>query len=370
MTEFDFTMRRQRLGEALGAKGFDAVAMVPGANFFYLTGIKFHLMERPTILFIDNEATVTAVMPSLERGKWQSTGPGGETHYWRDSDGYDRAMADAVAALPGKRIGVEGLRMRMFEAEALRHHVGNGSVEDAQELISAMRLIKDDAEINLLREAIRISEAALETTLKVVERGISEVEICQTLVSAMLDQGADGVAFAPLVLSGAAAADPHGTSSRERRLQPGDPLLIDFGATYAGYNADITRTVYLEHVSVEFTAIHETVLGANARGREMVTSATTAHDVDVAVTKVLRNSPFGEFIVHKTGHGLGMDVHEAPQIMVGNHTELVPGMVFTIEPGLYLPGRIGIRIEDDFLVTEDGGVSLTSAERGPRIVGL
>jgi len=183
----------------------------------------------------------------------------------------------------------------------------------------------------------------------------------------MLAHGSDGFGFEPIVLAGAKAANPHGTPD-DTPLRPGDALLIDFGAKIEGFSADITRTFFCEYVDDRHAEIYETVRAANALGRRMAGPGVTADELDRAVTDVLRASPFAEMIVHKTGHGLGLDVHEAPQVMVGNHRTLEPGFVITIEPGLYGAGDVGIRIEDDVTITEDGARSLTSFPRELRLI--
>ena len=184
----------------------------------------------------------------------------------------------------------------------------------------------------------------------------------------MLAHGAEQFGFEPIVLAGAKAANPHGTPDGTP-LRPGDALLIDFGAQCGGYSADITRTVFCRHVSDRHADIYETVRAANALGRRIAGPGITAHDLDSAVTDVLRSSPFADMIVHKTGHGLGLDVHEAPQVMVGNRQRLASGYVITVEPGLYGAGDVGIRIEDDVTITEDGSRSLTTFARELRLVG-
>ncbi|WP_419909852.1 M24 family metallopeptidase [Hoeflea sp.] len=361
--------RRARLTAALGENGLDAAALVPGPSFYYLTGINFHLMERPTVLFVCADGRLFAVIPSLEGARWAAGMPDAETEYWQDSSGFEAAFAAISGRMEAGSIGVEGQRMRVFEGDALRRHFGNGGVHDAQQAIAGIRLCKDTTEIECLQKAIAISETALASTIAKVRDGMSEREILGMLQIAMLESGAEGFAFDAIVLSGAMSADPHGEPSGERRLQKGDPLLFDFGAAYGGYNADITRTFFCDHVQDEHRAIYETVRLANAKGREVSAPALSAHDVDLATTQVLRDSPFADLIVHKTGHGLGLDVHEAPQIMEGDHQALQPGMVFTVEPGLYRSGDVGVRIEDNVLITEDASVSLTSFDRDITIIG-
>ena len=362
------TRRRARAAQLIRDAGLDAAAFVPGPGFEYLTDLDFPLMERPTLLFLTADAGMLAIMPELERLKWGSAFPDAETFYWQDSDGFEDAFAAAAAALHAAAVGVEGGRMRMFEYDALRRHLGNGEARNADMALQALRIAKDEGEIASLARAIEISETALGETLDDVRAGDSERAIAALLKGRMLAHGSDGFGFEPIVLAGAKAANPHGTPD-DTPLEPGEALLIDFGAKIDGYSADITRTFFCEHVSERHAAIYEAVRAANAHGRSLARPGITAHDLDTAVTGSLRASPFADMIVHKTGHGLGLDVHEAPQIMVGNHQSLEPGYVLTIEPGLYRAGDVGVRIEDDVTITEDGSRSLTSFPRELRLIG-
>ena len=361
--------RLGRLRTAMDAADLDVAAIVPGANFYFLTGVNFHLMERPTILFVTREGPQHAIVPVLERTRWESAAPGVETIYWQDSDGYEAAFRALGERLAPGRIGVEGQRMRFFEAEAIRAAFPGAGVVDGQTAVSWMRLHKDAAEIAALRRAIEISEAALAATLAAAAVGESEADFRRRLVAAMLDAGADGPSFDPIVLAGGASADPHGSPSPERRLEAGQPLLIDFGAAWGGYVADLTRTFFVRSALPEHRDIYEAVRAANALGREIAAPGMTLDTLDRRVTDSMRQAGFADLVVHKTGHGLGLDVHEAPQVMVGNMDAMEPGMVFTVEPGLYRPGEIGVRIEDDVLVTEGGAVSLSGFERGLTLIG-
>ncbi|WP_306117536.1 MULTISPECIES: Xaa-Pro peptidase family protein [unclassified Roseitalea] len=361
--------RLSKLTAAMDGAGLDAVALVPGANFYYLTGVHLHLMERPTVLFVARDGSMHGAIPTLESARWGQGAPEVNTTYWQDSDGFDDAFADVARRLKAERIGVEGQLMRVFERDALRSAFADARIDNAHAAISRMRLVKDAEEVAIIEQAIAISERALRTTIDAVVPGMSEVEIRSRLMTEMLAEGADAPAFDTIVLARGASADPHGTPSPERRLEKGDPLLIDFGAAHGGYNADITRTFFVGAVSDEHRAIYETVLAANETGRTIAAPGMTLHDLDTAVTERLRGSPFADMVLHKTGHGLGIEVHEAPQVMVGNRAPIEPGMVFTIEPGLYRSGEIGVRIEDDVLITEDGCRSLTGFERGLTVIG-
>ena len=360
--------RRDRAAQLIRSAGLDAAAFVPGPSFQYLTGLDFPLMERPTLLFVLETGGILAIMPELERLKWSSAFPDAETFYWQDSDGFEDAFKAATRAMGAAAVGVEGGRMRMFEYDALRRHMGNGEVRNADAALQALRIAKDEDEIASLSRAIQISELALGETLDEVRAGDTEQAIAALLKTRMLAHGSAAFGFDPIVLAGANAANPHGTPG-DTPLEPGDALLIDFGAKIDGFSADITRTFFCEHVNDRHAEIYETVRAANALGRRVAGPGVTAHDLDTAVTDVLRSSPFADMIVHKTGHGLGLDVHEAPQVMVGNYQTLEPGYVITVEPGLYGSGDVGVRIEDDVTITEDGSRSLTSFPRELRLIG-
>lgn len=365
--------RLDSLYRSMEAAELDAAAFVPGPNFRRIFGRDFHLMERPLVVIVPAGGSPVAVVPNLEMASFDTLGFPGAVFDWRDETGSGGAFAAAARALPGlgrgAKFGLEAQRMRVFELMALQAVFPDAMFIDAHAAISSIRLRKSSQEIALLREAIRVSEAALEATLARVEVGMTETEIEALLVRDLFGHGAEGLAFDPIVAAGANSAQPHAKARADYRVRPGDALLFDFGASHHGYNADVTRTVFVAEVSETDRAFYDTVKAANATGRAAVRAGGTAHDVDDAVQSLLEASAFAAFRRHKTGHGLGLDVHEAPQIMRGDPTVLQSGMVFTVEPGLYRPGEIGVRIEDDVAVTHDGVDCLTTFPRELQIVG-
>ena len=357
----------------LKSTGHDAIALVPGANFLRVFGKDFHQMERPLVVIIPKSGVPVAIVPNLELGSFLPIGFPGEVFDWRDEDGYMGAFRAAGRALPqltkGSVLGVEGQRMRVFDYLALQAVLPGVTIADAHVAISTVRLHKTAQEIAALREAIRRSEVALEATLGQVKAGMTEKEVEAILLSELFKAGCDGLSFDPIVAAGDNAARPHASARGDYRIKAGDALLFDFGGRYNHFSADITRTFFVGHVSDHDRAFYDTVLAANAKGREAARPGLSASDVDDMVCKVLENSQFAAFKRHKTGHGLGLDIHEAPQIMRGNAQVLEPGMVFTIEPGLYRDGEAGVRIEDDVVVTDTGIESLTSFPRELRVIG-
>lgn len=352
------TDRLAKLRTIMQAQALEAVALVPGPNFRYVTGSEHFMMERPLVLFVPLAGVARVVIPSIEVELFKSHGFSAELYPWTDAEGYDKAFAAALADLNIKAMGAEALRMRLFELEILQSH--GVSVKSAD--LSTLRIIKDADEIDLLRKAIHISEKALENTLAAVEVGMTERDIQSMLTTNMYAEGAETIPFA-LVLGGAKSALPHGEPG-DYALQLGDPLLLDFGATYKGFGADITRTVFVGHPREQlFWDIYDAVRKANAAARDAAKPGMTAHELDAVSQAALREAGYGDLIIHRTGHGLGMEPHEWPNIVEGNQQVLEPGMVFTIEPGLYKVGSIGVRIEDNVVITETGCESLTTFSR-------
>jgi Xaa-Pro dipeptidase len=201
-----------------------------------------------------------------------------------------------------------------------------------------------------------------------VRVGMTERQVASLLTQALLQHGAEGLAFEPLIQSGPNAALPHATAG-ERVIQSGEVLLLDFGITLDSYNSDITRTFVLGDASAEIKKIYELVKQANAAGRAAARPGAAGQDVDRATRKVIAEAGYGQYFTHRTGHGLGLEGHEPPYMVEGNAVPLEVGNTFTIEPGIYIPGLGGVRIEDDMVITENGAESLTTYDRELRAIG-
>lgn len=339
--------------------GVDAVALVPGPNFTRALDHSFMSHERPFLLVIPADKPAVALVPNLELGSWELVGFDGAVFDWRDQTGYSDAFAALVDHLGVSSLGVEGQVMRVFVHHALLAAQPSLKIIDAEREISGLRMIKTPNDIAAMQAAIDISERALRRTLDSVRLGQTEKQIEQTLIKMLFDEGADDLAFNPIVAAGDGSARPHAQARHDYEVKAGDSLLIDFGARKDGFAADITRTVFLDHVSDEGRAVYDTVLRANMAGLAVTRAGVTAHQIDDAATSVLEASPYADRIRTKTGHGLGRDVHEAPYIVRGNQMPLPAGTVYTNEPGLYQIGNFGVRIEDDVLITDDGYRTLT-----------
>lgn len=362
-------LRLGRLRAMMERHDLDVIALIPGANLRWLTGGVHYVMERPILWLLPRVGQPLAVIPKLEIPLFERHRIPAQLFSWTDKQGYDAAFSAAFASLDlaGKRMGVEGLRMRYFEGEILRRFAPNAAIVQADSALLALRQHKDAEEIALLRRAIAISETALERTLAGLQAGMSERAIAAQLEAHLTELGADGLAFETILHVGANTALPH-MGPLETPLQHGDALLVDFGATVEGYCADITRTVFFGEPTDAMLRFYDVVQHANAAGRAAVKLGVSAGSVDLAAQAVLVEAGYEHLIRHRTGHGLGLEAHEAPYIVEGSDVLLEPGMVITIEPGIYEMGWLGVRIEDDVLVTETGAETLTAFPRDPQIL--
>lgn len=225
-------------------------------------------------------------------------------------------------------------------------------------------MAKDGTEIGDMRRAVGIAERAMQRLLDdgAIRPGRAELEVAADLKIAMLHEGGQGDAFPPIVVAGPNSASPHAGPS-QRPLAEGDLIVIDWGTTYEGYRSDITRTFVLGAPTPEMVQIHDAVLAANQSGRLAARPGIPAQEVDRAARRAITLAGYGQYFIHRTGHGLGLETHEPPYLVEGNLELLRPGMTFTVEPGIYLPGVGGVRIEDDVVVTEDGSETLTTLPR-------
>jgi Xaa-Pro dipeptidase len=333
--------------------------------------MSFGLMERALMLFIPAGQEPILVMPALERVKWESEQVfPARIFAWDDQEGPQAAVRLGTSALPAiKTLAVEDLRMRVMEYKLVRGNLPEAQIVAAEEIMAPLRLRKDPSEVTAIRKAAKVCEAALDEVISGIAPDMTERQIARRLSSALLLHGADGAPDEPQVLSGPRSALPHGGPT-ERRVLPGDLLLFDFVATVEGYYADITRTFVVgQPPDEQQRRIYEAVLRANETGRKAIRPGATCEAIDGAVRSVIESAGFGKNFIHRTGHGLGLEVHEGPYLVAGNPMRLAAGMVVTVEPGIYAEGWGGVRIEDDVVVSEGGGESLTGFRRGLTVIG-
>lgn len=359
------------LQRATADAGADLIVLNPGPSMTYFTGHSFISHERLFLLFVPAEGEPGAIVPLLEENNWATSVPGvAQVWLWDDKDGPQAAAAAACERFSGARtVAVEPLGLRFMELEILQQHLPRADLVSADAAINSLRQLKDAQEAANIRRAAEICEAALEETIQQVRIGMTEKQVAAELISRMLGKGGEGISFGPIVLGGPKSALPHGTPD-ERPLQAGDFLLIDFGTSHDGYHSDITRTFVVGgEPDARQRSVYDAVRAGNAAGCARASAGSTAHDIHMAAAGPLQAPEFDGYFKHRTGHGLGVDIHEPPSVMEGNHEALGAGTVITVEPGLYMEGWGGVRIEDDIWITDDGPVCLTSFPRDLRVIG-
>jgi len=367
-----YQRRQQKLTLAIQTAGLEALALNPGPSLVYLTGMHFHLMERPVVAIFRPHTPLIVILPELETAKTRGLPyPVQVFPYGEDPASWRSVFQQALLAAGLKdqaKIGLEPRRLRVLELRFLEQAAPGTSFISAEESLAALRMYKDDSEIKAMRQAVAIAEKALEAALQVAKIGMSERELAAELTMQLLRHGSQPeLPFSPIVASGPNSANPHAAPS-DRQLTPGDLLVIDWGATHDGYVSDITRTFAIGEPTPEMEKITAIVAEANAAGRAAARPGVPAGEIDKAARQVIIKAGYGQYFTHRTGHGLGMEGHEAPYIYSENQMELSPGMTFTVEPGIYLPGQNGVRIEDDVVITSDGAESLTTLPRVLRII--
>jgi len=364
--------RFDKLNASLRTSDLDAVILNPGPSLKHLTGLSFHLMERPVVLLFAKDQTPAIVMPELELQKVASLPYKLQVFaYPENPSEWDNVFRKAVQTLDldGKRIGVEPRNLRLLEYGYVKNSAPEADYPDAGNVLAGLRLRKDNTEVEAMRKAVKIAQSALEATIPLIKIGMTEKELSAELVTQLLKHGSEPeMPFSPIVSGGPNSANPH-ASPTDRKLQAGDLLVIDWGATSDGYISDLTRTFAVGEVEEEYQKIHKIVQESNAAGREAAKPGVPCANVDIAARDVIEKSGYGKYFTHRTGHGIGMEGHEDPYMRGDNMQILEPGMAFTVEPGIYLPDRNGVRIEDNVVITETGVDVLSDMLREIRVIG-
>jgi Xaa-Pro aminopeptidase len=359
MREGVFGKRLEVLRKRLDREGLRGAIVVPGPNMTYFTGVSSLLLERPFMLLVPVEGEPHLVAPTFEAGPYAEGPVAVKIHSWTDSEGWSGAIKKAAkgADLRGKW-GVEGRAPFLFLDRLLKE--ASPKFRDAEPVLQGMRELKDEAEVRLLKKSASILSSAFEEFPALLKEGRTELEVAKGATDAIYAKGATHVDDM-LVQSGHRCADPHGQPSA-KKIQRGESIIIDVGATYQGYYSDITRAFCMGQ-NLEVEKVYDKVLEANRAGIAEAAKGVRVGDVDGAARGALKRAGLGKYFTHRTGHGLGLEIHEAPYIVEGGREKLDSGMCFTVEPGAYIRGKLGVRIEDDVLIEGKKGASITGTPK-------
>jgi len=351
-----FGSRIRRVGREAAKAGLHGVILVPGPNLRYLTGVQSFLMERPFMLMVPATGTPQLVVPALEAGPYRNVDVALDIHDWTDSAGPSQAIVGAVRNLDsGGSWGVEGRAPFLFLDRLLKQT--RPKLRDAEPILQGIRETKDAVEVKAMKKSAGILSDSFKQFPDHIAPGITEAELARKVTDVIYSEGATKVDDV-LVQSGPNAAVPHGQPSK-RKLARGESLVIDIGSTFDGYYADITRTFCLGR-SGEVERTYDEVVSAQEKAIAAAGLGVSVGAVDAAARTHLTRAGLGRFFTHRTGHGLGLEVHEAPYIVEGGKEKLAKNVFFTVEPGAYLPGRLGVRIEDDVTIDGRRAVAITN----------
>lgn len=356
-----FRERQARLRAAAKAAGMDVLLATPSTNLSYAANLAIGRSERLTALLLFAEGPAVLVTPFFEAENHRRDAVVDDVLTWKEDE--DAVALVAKTLGKAKVLGIEG--STAFHTAAKLHAAAAGEARDATPVFDGLRMVKSVQEQAFIREAARRTSLAIAATHRRLSRGITESEAATLLEQELRKLGVSG---GGLVQFGPSAALPHGGPGN-RKLSPGDVVLIDAGCKVCGYTSDVTRTVCFGPPSDLLRKLYAAVDRAQRAGIEALAAGATGEDVDRAARRVIDDAGYGAFFTHRLGHGLGMDGHEPPYLVRGNHAPLSAGNTVTIEPGIYLPGRLGVRIEDDYCAAP-GSPPVGLSERPTELVAL
>ncbi|MFD1642244.1 M24 family metallopeptidase [Halohasta litorea] len=348
----------------------DGIVLCPSRNLEYLTGFADEPSERALFLFLTVDHDPVFFVPELAAEQIADRTPVDDVRTWSDAEGPADRLAELCSELEldGDRLLVDETMWARF-TQLLESTLPKTTFGLADELLADLRMRKDDAELAALRAAADAADTAMTAVRDLGSEavGMTEAELAARIDAELTTAGGAEPSFEPIAGSGPNGAMPHHTHSN-RVIEAGEPVVLDFGTRVDGYPSDQTRTVVFDgEPDDEFRTVHELVRRAQTAAIETIEPGVTAGEVDAAARDVIETAGYGEQFIHRTGHGVGLDIHEEPTIVDGSERLLEPDMVFSVEPGIYIQGAFGVRIEDLVAVTTDGCERLNTTPREWRV---
>ncbi|WP_322923116.1 Xaa-Pro peptidase family protein [Paenibacillus campi] len=346
----------------------DSLLITDPKHVYYLSGFASDPHERFLGLFILEGNEPFILLPALDEDKARSTSSVQRIETHLDTDNPYVRLKQCIGSGKIGKLGVEKEHLSVARFEQLCSVLHAESYHDITSILNSMRSRKSPDEVERMRLSIHKIEEVLRRCISGVKVGMTELDLVAELEYQMKKVGAEKPAFDTMVLSGPNTALPHGVPG-ERKLQTGELVMFDLGLFYNGYASDITRTFAIGDIDEETARVYHTVLAANEAAIQATRPGVTFASIDKAARDVITEAGYGHRFIHRLGHGLGMDTHEYPSVHGGNENVLEPGVLFTVEPGIYIPGHCGVRIEDDVIVTETGIDVLSSFPKELTVIG-
>ncbi|WP_053218912.1 M24 family metallopeptidase [Virgibacillus senegalensis] len=361
--------RLQTLTEKLKQNHFDSALVTSKANVYYLSGHYTDPHERLVAVYIGQDGEPLFILPEMEKEDAIASGWKGDFLTYKDQDNPWSLFREYLKKRhkSPETIAIEKEDFSVSRFEQLQHIMPEAQIIDATEMLASLRVIKDKKEYTILKQAAELADFGVKTGVKAIQEGATEMEILATLEYELKKQGVREMSFSTMVLSGKKTASPHGTPG-QKKVEPGDLVLFDLGVVFDGYCSDITRTVAYKQINPEQEKIYQTVLAAQEKAINAAVIGNAAGKMDQVAREHIASQGYGEYFTHRIGHGIGVDVHEYPSLTSENELTLKEGMSFTLEPGIYVPGVGGVRIEDEVFLTKKGPERLTTYPKTLQII--
>ncbi|MBA1334762.1 MAG: Aminopeptidase YpdF (MP-, MA-, MS-, AP-, NP- specific) [Firmicutes bacterium] len=346
------------IAERMKKESMDLLFIGTSTDLEYLTGLSSMSCERFKALAILKDGRHFFICPELYYEETREALGDDETIFvWSDSDGFLKAIdeANSLYHLEGMNIGVNDV-IRAIDMIAIKGVI-SANFLDGSGIMENVRQIKDEEEMKLMKKAALIADQVAEEIVRFIRPGLTERDIAKRLKELFIEKGADDISFEPIVASGPNSSKPHYNDDK-RTIEERDIIVLDFGCRYKGYCSDMSRTVFVGKPTPEQEEIYNIVLKANSEAEQFARQGVTAEEVDRKARDIIKEAGYGQYFLNRTGHGIGMAVHEAPYIKEGNKVVLENGMAFSVEPGIYLPGRFGMRVENIVLIENGKGIAL------------
>lgn len=344
----------KRIRESMKEKEIDGLLILSDKNRRYITGFTG---TSGAVLIMEESAKLVTDFRYVEQAEDQVN----DFEIIEHQGPMSNEIAAQFQATGTKRIGFEKDHLTYGIYETFNDKI-EGEMVPVSGIVEELRMIKTQDEISILKDAAKIADDAFDHILSFIKPGVKEIEVSNELEFFMRKQGATSSSFDIIVASGYRSALPHGVAS-EKEIESGELVTLDFGALYKGYCSDITRTVAVGEISEKQKEIYSTVLEAQKKGMDGLKAGLTGKEADALTRDVINEKGYGRYFGHSTGHGIGLDVHEGPGLSHRSDVELKPGMVVTVEPGVYVQGTGGCRIEDDTVITENGNEPLNHSPK-------
>ena len=365
-TNEDFATRMSRVVDSAVENGLSGVIVTPGPDLVWLTGYRpTAITERLTMLVLSTDNEPTLLVPILERPDAEAAEGASSVSMIDWADGTDPYEVARPLLRSDGEFGISDSAWAMHLL-GLQGSLPRSRYRSLTESLPMMRAVKDDNELMRLAAAGEAADSAYGEIVQKRFAGRRETEVAADLADLLRRFGHEQVDFT-VVGSGPNGANPHHEAG-DRVIEPGDPVVLDFGGLRFGYGSDTTRTVCVGEPTSQIREVHEVVRRAQQAGVDAVRPGVSCQEIDRAARKIISDAGYGEQFIHRTGHGIGVTTHEPPYMVEGEEQPLVPGMCFSVEPGIYLAGRFGVRIEDIVTVTADGARRLNNTDHGLRVV--